>query len=75
MTWKLSWKKFCVEYMWGLERYMIYPSYQDQWSWGTNHIEIGEHIKSERDRKRFKKGFVVPLVDEGWVEEKGGIGK
>ncbi len=68
MTWKMSWKRYMIELMYTKELFMLYPSYPNQLSFATNHIEIGEHIKTDRDRNRFKKGFTVPLLDDSTLE-------
>ncbi|GMI44568.1 hypothetical protein TrCOL_g9351 [Triparma columacea] len=64
MTWKLSWKKFMLEIMYVKDWYVVYPSFKDQVSFATNHVEIGEHIKDKRSQKRFAPGFTVPLFDQ-----------
>eukprot|EP00520_Triparma_pacifica_P000834 CAMPEP_0118637144 /NCGR_PEP_ID=MMETSP0785-20121206/2998_1 /TAXON_ID=91992 /ORGANISM="Bolidomonas pacifica, Strain CCMP 1866" /LENGTH=908 /DNA_ID=CAMNT_0006528315 /DNA_START=219 /DNA_END=2942 /DNA_ORIENTATION=- len=64
MRWKLSWKKFMIEMMYIRDWYVVYPSFKDQTSFATNHVEIGEHIKDKRSQKRFTPGFTVPLFDE-----------
>lgn len=61
ITWKLSWKKFIIEMMYIKDLYMIYPSFTDQTSFATNHVEIGEHIKDKKSQKRFTPGFTIPI--------------
>lgn len=60
--WKGSWKKFMVEFMWINDLFMLYPNYQNQTSFATNHLEPGEHIKVN-DTTHNPADFVVPLMD------------
>lgn len=68
--WKGSWKKYSIEYMWMNDKYMIYPSFENQTSFSTNHLEPGEHIeqhddgKSIGDKKHLPADFIVPLKTE-----------
>ena len=58
--WTSSWKKFMIEIMYVHGWYMLYPSFPDQVSFSTNHLEIGEHIQ-EHDPDHLAEDYTVPL--------------
>ena len=64
MFWKRSWKKYMTEIMYTNELYMIYPNFPNQVSLSTNHVELGEHIVSEKDREKRLADFTVPLFED-----------
>lgn len=59
--WQASWKKFMVEIMYVEGWYMLYPSYPNQVSFSTNHLEVGEHI-TVNDTDHKAKDYTVPLM-------------
>ncbi|CAM9659468.1 unnamed protein product, partial [Heterosigma akashiwo] len=45
--WKASWKKYFYEMVYLSSYYMLYPNFQDQASFSTNHLGAGIHIKAD----------------------------
>jgi hypothetical protein len=68
MFWERSWKKYMTEMMYTNELYMIYPNFPNQLSLSTNHVEIGEHIVSEKDKRKRVADFTVPLLEDSTFE-------
>jgi len=67
--WKTSWKKYALELLLTQQLLVVYPNFENQTSIVTNHVEPGEHIKSEDVAKR-KRDYEVPLLGhkEYWPE-------
>lgn len=60
--WAGSWKKYLIEWMLLHEDFMLYPSYSNQTSFSTNHLEPGEHIASSANKlAHLPQDFTVPL--------------
>jgi hypothetical protein len=61
--WKASWKRYLFEYLWAKGCYLLYPNFEDQRSFSTNHMEGGAHIgtKENAEAGNKKVDFVVPL--------------
>ena len=68
MYWARSWKKYMMEIMYTKDYYMIYPNFPYQTSFSTNHVELGEHITSEKEREKRLADFTVPLFQESSFE-------
>ncbi|KAJ3393209.1 cytosolic Fe-S cluster assembly factor cfd1 [Lobulomyces angularis] len=49
--WSQSWKKFMIEYMVAKNIKMIYPNFNNQTSFSTNHYEEGIHTVKEGDEE------------------------
>jgi len=64
MYWARSWKKYMTEIMYTHDLFMVYPNLPNQVSFSTNHVELGEHIVSEKDRGKRLADFTVPLLQE-----------
>jgi len=62
-TWKDSWKKFMIEYMWMNDKYLLFPNFFNQSSFSTNHLDPGQHIV-EHDASHLPTDFTVPLIEE-----------
>ena len=65
--WKQSWKKFMFEFMYLKGLFMVYPNFDGQYSFSTNHMEIGEHITEKK--LTLQTEFTVPLLTDGEVLE------
>ena len=59
--WKSSWKKFLIGLMYVKGWFMLYPSYPDQVSFSTNHLEVGEHV-THNDTDHRAEDYTVPLM-------------
>ena len=63
--WSTSWKKFLIELMWLKGWVTLYPSFFNQTSFSTNHLEPGEHIGGKANTLKHRPiDFVVPLMRE-----------
>ena len=61
--WKGSWKKYLFEYMWIRGTFLLYPNFDKQFSFSTNHVEPGEHIRADDPELLRKRAmFTVPLI-------------
>eukprot|EP00923_Selenidium_pygospionis_P056199 GHVN01097868.1.p1 GENE.GHVN01097868.1~~GHVN01097868.1.p1 ORF type:complete len:299 (+),score=7.63 GHVN01097868.1:188-1084(+) len=56
--WNRSWKKYFIEYMYHNELYFLYPNLCDQYSFSTNHHELGVHCSKKPNNELYK----VPLL-------------
>ena len=66
--WSTSWKKFMIELCYLQGHTFLYPSFRNQSSFTTNHMEVGEHIGGKANRFRHRPiDFTVPLLSS--VEE------
>ena len=64
--WKASWKRFLFEYLWAKGCYLLYPNFDGQLSFSTNHMEGGIHIGTAENVESGNKreDFAVPLFGE-----------
>jgi hypothetical protein len=69
VVWFGSWKKYMFELMYTKNLFMIYPNFPQQASFSTNHMELGEHISSEKDRESRLDEFLIPLVTEEYAND------
>mmetsp|Transcript_25905 Transcript_25905/g.33985 ORF Transcript_25905/g.33985 Transcript_25905/m.33985 type:complete len:590 (+) Transcript_25905:115-1884(+) len=63
--WSDSWKKFFFEMVHLNDYYMIYPNFNNQSSFSTNHMGAGIHIKNDGgDQNHRPEDFTVPLLED-----------
>ena len=64
-VWQSSWKKYFIELSMLRGYVMLYPNFQNQTSFSTNHLEPGEHISiRSRVRTNMLADFEIPLMNE-----------
>jgi len=63
--WSTSWKKFMIELAYLRGSVVLYPSFFNQSSLSTNHLEKGEHVGGKANKLRHLPiDFTVPLIHE-----------
>jgi len=68
--WSASWKKYFIEMADTFGLYMIYPNFENQTSFSTNHLGEGVHIKSAGgDATHLAIDYTVPLFLESGFED------
>jgi hypothetical protein len=68
-SWKHSWKKYFIELVVLHGYVMLYPNFQNQTSFSTNHLEPGMHISRNSKVRNMVFEFQVPLMqrEEVWL--------
>ena len=65
--WNTSWKKFFIELVYIEGWVMLYPNYDEEQSFSTNHMEKGEHIGAANELARKKDLVTVGLIQDSSI--------
>mmetsp|Transcript_34965 Transcript_34965/g.91533 ORF Transcript_34965/g.91533 Transcript_34965/m.91533 type:complete len:808 (+) Transcript_34965:319-2742(+) len=63
--WAASWKRYLLELMLVKDWFVLYPYINnDHAAYSTNHLEVGEHIKTKNDSDHRAEHYTFPLLDK-----------
>eukprot|EP00038_Savillea_parva_P001123 m.101566 g.101566 ORF g.101566 m.101566 type:complete len:800 (+) comp10398_c0_seq1:235-2634(+) len=63
--WAASWKRYLLEVMLALDWTILYPFIDNKHdAYSTNHLEVGEHIKSKDDKDHSREHYELPLLED-----------
>eukprot|EP00035_Acanthoeca_spectabilis_P039226 m.60300 g.60300 ORF g.60300 m.60300 type:complete len:816 (+) comp9500_c0_seq2:207-2654(+) len=61
--WAASWKRYLLELMLVMDWFVLYPFIDDgHAAYSTNHLEVGEHIKTKNDSDHRAEHYTFPLL-------------